>query len=209
PRHVIFTYTTLFRSVSAGLRCRLRVRGAGRRPAVAQQERQGAAEPARGWAGAGAAGGQQSGQRSGGGHLQRGTPAGVPAEGPAAAVQGQGQQDTVDPLGAGEEPGGDRRRAGNTARGREPGADRGQAHPDPQTLGSGALPGRTWTAWQQAAAGLPEGRGGAGGRLGLRWRGLSSLRRSAGALDRKSTRLNSSHVKISYAVFCLKKKTKK
>src|SRR5690606_39412730 len=29
-----------------------------------------------------------------------------------------------------------------------------------------------------------------------------SLRR-----DRKSTRLNSSHVKISYAVFCLKKKT--
>src|SRR5690606_41227359 len=26
------------------------------------------------------------------------------------------------------------------------------------------------------------------------------------ALDRKSTRLNSSHVKISYAVFCLKKK---
>src|SRR5690625_5354483 len=27
-------------------------------------------------------------------------------------------------------------------------------------------------------------------------------------LDRKSTRLNSSHVAISYAVFCLKKKTK-
>src|SRR5690349_22775490 len=32
----------------------------------------------------------------------------------------------------------------------------------------------------------------------------------AGALgDRKSTRLNSSHVEISYAVFCLKKKKKK
>src|SRR5690554_2157783 len=30
-----------------------------------------------------------------------------------------------------------------------------------------------------------------------------------GTLDRKSTRLNSSHVRISYAVFCLKKKTKK
>src|SRR5690606_41483425 len=29
---------------------------------------------------------------------------------------------------------------------------------------------------------------------------------SAGLRDRKSTRLNSSHVKISYAVFCLKKK---
>src|SRR5690606_41885586 len=27
------------------------------------------------------------------------------------------------------------------------------------------------------------------------------------ALDRKSTRLNSSHVKISYAVFCVKKKS--
>src|SRR5690606_15748629 len=31
----------------------------------------------------------------------------------------------------------------------------------------------------------------------------------SGRRDRKSTRLNSSHVKISYAVFCLKKKTKK
>src|SRR5690554_7583457 len=29
----------------------------------------------------------------------------------------------------------------------------------------------------------------------------------AGDGDRKSTRLNSSHVRISYAVFCLKKKT--
>src|SRR5690606_39938505 len=29
---------------------------------------------------------------------------------------------------------------------------------------------------------------------------------SGGQLDRKSTRLHSSHVKISYAVFCLKKK---
>src|SRR5436309_11692380 len=33
--------------------------------------------------------------------------------------------------------------------------------------------------------------------LGIRW-----------TQDRKSTRLNSSHVKISYAVFCLKKKKK-
>src|SRR5688500_19769790 len=29
------------------------------------------------------------------------------------------------------------------------------------------------------------------------------------SIDRKSTRLNSSHLVISYAVFCLKKKTKK
>src|SRR5574340_1389764 len=43
--------------------------------------------------------------------------------------------------------------------------------------------------------------------LGARWvdsRESSLLRR----LDRKSTRLNSSHQKISYAVFCLKKKTR-
>src|SRR4051812_49665185 len=30
-----------------------------------------------------------------------------------------------------------------------------------------------------------------------------------GSVDRKSTRLNSSHMSISYAVFCLKKKKKK
>src|SRR5215471_20487149 len=33
--------------------------------------------------------------------------------------------------------------------------------------------------------------------------------RAGGPADRKSTRLNSSHVEISYAVFCLKKKKKK
>src|SRR5438874_10580684 len=40
----------------------------------------------------------------------------------------------------------------------------------------------------------PDGRLDCGDRLGV---------------DRKSTRLNSSHVEISYAVFCLKKKKKK
>src|SRR5436309_10175575 len=39
------------------------------------------------------------------------------------------------------------------------------------------------------------------------WR-RKRVEQSYGA-DRKSTRLNSSHVKISYAVFCLKKKKKK
>src|SRR5688500_19917348 len=34
-------------------------------------------------------------------------------------------------------------------------------------------------------------------------------RRPGGQPDRKSTRLNSSHLVISYAVFCLKKKNKK
>src|SRR5690606_40909841 len=35
---------------------------------------------------------------------------------------------------------------------------------------------------------------------------LAILTQSSSGRDRKSTRLNSSHVKISYAVFCLKKK---
>src|SRR5690606_39792549 len=35
---------------------------------------------------------------------------------------------------------------------------------------------------------------------------LTEVLDDAQRLDRKSTRLNSSHVKISYAVFCLKKK---
>src|SRR5699024_11299410 len=34
------------------------------------------------------------------------------------------------------------------------------------------------------------------------------IQNTKGKLDRKSTRLNSSHVSISYAVFCLKKKNK-
>src|SRR3712207_7257161 len=37
--------------------------------------------------------------------------------------------------------------------------------------------------------------------------GRGVLRRAARDQDRKSTRLNSSHANISYAVFCLKKKT--
>src|SRR3712207_7299874 len=36
--------------------------------------------------------------------------------------------------------------------------------------------------------------------------GREGLLPTAAALDRKSTRLNSSHANISYAVFCLKKK---
>src|SRR5207245_11445436 len=38
---------------------------------------------------------------------------------------------------------------------------------------------------------------------------LRNLRRGSRWKDRKSTRLNSSHGSISYAVFCLKKKKKK
>src|SRR5437899_8474111 len=39
--------------------------------------------------------------------------------------------------------------------------------------------------------------------------GEPAIREKYGNLDRKSTRLNSSHLGISYAVFCLKKKKKK
>src|SRR5690606_39297055 len=44
-----------------------------------------------------------------------------------------------------------------------------------------------------------------------RAQGLPTIRGDAEQVlkDRKSTRLNSSHVKISYAVFCLKKKKKR
>src|SRR6266496_3910587 len=37
---------------------------------------------------------------------------------------------------------------------------------------------------------------------------VAALRAAGVRVDRKSTRLNSSHVEISYAVFCLKKKKK-
>src|SRR2546426_11370059 len=51
------------------------------------------------------------------------------------------------------------------------------------------------------------------GRAALAGDGTRHLSRSRQALgegeDRKSTRLNSSHLVISYAVFCLKKKKKK
>src|SRR2546426_4039186 len=43
----------------------------------------------------------------------------------------------------------------------------------------------------------------------LAWTKKTSSRQRATIGDRKSTRLNSSHLVISYAVFCLKKKKKK
>src|SRR5260221_6275532 len=46
------------------------------------------------------------------------------------------------------------------------------------------------------------------GPLALRRRELDAIDRAGRQADRKSTRLNSSHTVISYAVFCLKKKKK-
>src|SRR5690625_5742049 len=69
-----------------------------------------------------------------------------------------------------------------------------------------------WLSWQLVSAGT------FGGYKGdfdswLKALGANSLRRSGTSRgregeDRKSTRLNSSHVATSYAVFCLKKRTK-
>src|SRR6266498_4529694 len=56
------------------------------------------------------------------------------------------------------------------------------------------------------SGGSPRRRGRAGS---SRPAGPPVARRCRHRSDRKSTRLNSSHVRISYAVFCLKKKKKK
>src|SRR3712207_7712911 len=60
----------------------------------------------------------------------------------------------------------------------------------------------SWTRandWTRSRISALDGR--SAGLTGPRHRRLAALR------DRKSTRLNSSHANISYAVFCLKKKT--
>src|SRR5688572_33431916 len=59
------------------------------------------------------------------------------------------------------------------------------------------VPGDTPSSFAERAAGLPERRLVELAAYAPQW-----------ARDRKSTRLNSSHSQISYAVFCLKKKNK-
>src|ERR1035437_6183192 len=59
--------------------------------------------------------------------------------------------------------------------------------------------------WPQAALGLiHQGRDADGMRLAL-IQHVHQIVQGYPAIDRKSTRLNSSHANISYAVFCLKK----
>src|SRR2546426_6663939 len=74
-------------------------------------------------------------------------------------------------------------RSAARARSFAPDSDSGEGHPSRQ---------------DQAAAGIHDQR------LGRR----TPQRPADGVGDRKSTRLNSSHLVISYAVFCLKKKKK-
>src|SRR2546427_8579035 len=78
---------------------------------------------------------------------------------------------------------------------------------------SGDTGGVPWpSAGRGAASGRRRGATGGGPRSAAE-RGGSSGRAGGAAFpptgDRKSTRLNSSHSQISYAVFCLKKKKKK
>src|SRR5207247_8640766 len=62
------------------------------------------------------------------------------------------------------------------------------------------------TVWGATVITVTSGGGGAPGAAGVRDRAATA---PASNRDRKSTRLNSSHEWISYAVFCLKKKKKK
>src|SRR5256885_10084564 len=69
-----------------------------------------------------------------------------------------------------------------------------------------------WLAWATVVKYTcqPKGSGHSGHCLASGFHSLvAGVGRAMGKSDRKSTRLNSSHLVISYAVFCLKKKTKK
>src|SRR5690606_41907401 len=65
---------------------------------------------------------------------------------------------------------------------------------------------RQRTAWKRNSE--CAGAGARNGRSGTDFQSITHRTHDA-TPDRKSTRLNSSHVKISYAVFCLKKKKKR
>src|SRR5690606_40955871 len=96
-------------------------------------------------------------------------------------------------------------------------AERAADEPAPAEVDGMLARGRSLPAWftpARVAAELARLRPARTSRgLTLFFTGLSGSAKSTVARgvaeDRKSTRLNSSHVKISYAVFCLKKKTKK
>src|SRR6266511_6182558 len=73
--------------------------------------------------------------------------------------------------------------------------------PSPTCSTTSAARARSWTARYRRALSTAT--------AARRARCHAKSRSSSSYRDRKSTRLNSSHVKISYAVFCLKKKKKK
>src|SRR5690606_4519119 len=117
------------------------------------------------------------------------------------------------PAGGGGRPGGQDGAGGQALRGppNPPGRGRGRQQPSAPVLGGsrrrtggrscGAAPGTVHRQRRYDRRRRPLCHGtGPGGRFAA-----GSRRPPAPAGDRKSTRLNSSHVKTSYAVFCLKK----
>src|SRR5690349_23422443 len=64
----------------------------------------------------------------------------------------------------------------------------------------------SWTKCKSAITSIPSGFSSRACPMGVRSVMKSALPGLSVLVDRKSTRLNSSHVEISYAVFCLKKK---
>src|SRR5690606_39674845 len=80
----------------------------------------------------------------------------------------------------------------------QPGPD----HPIAPRQSQRRWPGGRPDQGHPSRVGLPDQRG----HLVLALRPTARAGGGCGSRDRKSTRLNSSHVKISYAVFCLKKK---
>src|SRR6266568_8249385 len=87
-------------------------------------------------------------------------------------------------------------------------------HPATRARSALAAAARSSHRWRSALP-CPAGRSGTWSRRTGPWNGVRTGRGrnhpgpSGHTLDRKSTRLNSSHSSISYAVFCLKKKKKK
>src|SRR5256885_10374877 len=91
---------------------------------------------------------------------------------------------------------------------RETSPTKGQATYLTIDAGRNTAPNAAWR-YEASPAGCPD----LSGLIALRWRAMDAWYEEdeqviAHAQDRKSTRLNSSHLVISYAVFCLKKKKK-
>src|SRR5690606_41372697 len=89
-------------------------------------------------------------------------------------------------------------------------------YPTPFRSAAAAYPGGAITLWEGAPEAFRNSNAGgetldrivnAADGTGQREAMQAIVRSLPPGRDRKSTRLNSSHVKISYAVFCLKKKT--
>src|SRR3712207_8099934 len=81
----------------------------------------------------------------------------------------------------------------------------------PAELGPWSRAAQTFIRWARLGVwerllGLAQERGVELGMTFLDGTSIRAHQKAAGAQDRKSTRLNSSHANISYAVFCLKKK---